>query len=195
MKKQDLIDSINCEYIGKDFPYVDNDLDQIELFINTIIEKIKAHTGLIIDDYTNTEGFSSFMEYKVHRLGAQQTEDLGKEELEKYTGLAIYVSKTFPAYTISNCEWEVRFKKKTFWKKRHYISSIATPMEPEDAGKNLTINLAKEIELIKSVFYENKITFLSAAELNQPLNFDIDIPTILNTPPYKVFDCLFYWED
>ena len=113
----------------------------------------------------------------------------GNERSEETNGLMIYLCRMAPYAIYSEGTWFKRFKNdKWILGGSHYI-------EPEEIGSKPKVNWEMEWTEIENILNQYGITILTREELDKKLDFDIRIPTILTEPPFRIFDCLFYWED
>lgn len=68
-------------------------------------------------------------------------------------------------------------------------------IEPEAVGSLPSGDWQFEVQQVKDILHEYGYISLTSQEVDIPLDFPIQVQTILADPPYRVFDCLFYWED
>jgi hypothetical protein len=75
------------------------------------------------------------------------------------------------------------------------IGSSGHYIEPEAIGSLPKGDWQYELQQVKDVLHSYGYVVLTSQEVDIPLDFAVQVPAILADPPYRVFDCLFYWED
>ena len=101
-----------------------------------------------------------------------------------YTGLIVLFSRlsNFYAYGEGDKTW-------------HKTGGSSYLPHADMVGSLKDIYNLQIIDKVNDLLAENGWQQLTKEYANQYLGFDISIPTILNDPPFKVFDAIFYWED
>ena len=136
-------------------------------------------------------GFSSYVHLylsKKDKSDVSITQN-GSLRMEETNGLMIYLCRLAPFSVYAKGTWHKTFNNDKWHSGgSHYI-------EPEDIGSLPNTSWNLELIDIKNILNQYGITSLTREELDKKLEFEIKIPTILSDPPFRVFDCFFYWED
>ena len=125
---------------------------------------------------------------KRNKSGTELISD-GNKKTEWTKGLSLYVSKLCPFWFIGGSEWTNTSENEK------WIGGSSGFLRPESVRLIDKALWQVQIEKFQRIFAGFGYSLLSEEDVNKPLWFDINIPTILTDEPYKVFDCFFYWED
>lgn len=191
-EKEYLIDLVN----GKscDFPpFSSGKWKTSDGFLKQVVGRMTdIKTIILTPDFDHYgSGYSSYVHIYLSKkdcsdLRITETGDLRTEEVD---GLMIYLCRLAPHAVYGQGTWTKTYKNGK-WQSgsSHYI-------HPEEIGTTPSTNWNAELIEIGNILNQFGITFLTKEELNVKLDFKVSIPTILGDPPFKVFDCFFYWED
>lgn len=159
---------------------------QVDAFYRLVIERVKQRAECLSlaewDHYGS--GYASYIEAFFYR----DTPDFAVDQPLRYgnerKGLVVLLSRLSPYYVFM--EYERRWHK-------HGGSSCLPDGTSVDV---LTAPAVSQLALqVQPVLDAQGLIRLHAADLAEPLQPGIRVPTILGDPPYTRFDALFYWED
>jgi hypothetical protein len=186
------------QIVGDFYPYNTGDWDETEKYIEALVGRIKGIPTLNVNadfDHFGT-GTASFVEvYATKRDGSltiarQEKTNDHLLTTETHEGLLIAISRVAPVAVMGSDKRTEKTKDGKFdsTSLSHIQSQIVDILPPGDWHN--------EIEQIKRLLDEFNIRLLDSFTIEQPLDFDANIRTVLNSSrTYKVFDALFYWED
>lgn len=173
---------------------VDGDLNpKMEGRVKTMIQNIKeanvANIRVESDSYGS--GFSSYFHVYVSKLDESDKNVRvdGAKRFEEIRGIMIYFCRLAPVAVLSSGKWGRTYQNnQDFGGYGHFIC-------PEDVITIPPKNWSEELTDIFRICEEFGYAFFTIEEVDRELEFELSIPTILSDPPYKIFDCFFYWED
>ena len=136
-------------------------------------------------------GFSSYVHLYLSKRDGSDVEitQIDDFRTKETNGLMMYLSRMAPYSVYAEGTWHETYNKDK-WQ-----SSSSHYIEPEDIGTLPGSDWITEVNEIKDVLKQYGVTLFTREELDKKLSFEINIPTILSDPPYRVFDCFFYWQD
>lgn len=188
-----LSDLVKGKSRGEFPPFSSGNWEKSDNYLKQIVSSLKDIKSIELDADFNHYG-SGFSSYVHIYLSKRDQSDVkisinGKLSTHETNGLMIYLCRLAPFAVYSEGKWIKTYRDEK-WQSgsSHYI-------EPEEIGTTPRIDWKHELIEINKVLDQFGMTFLAREELDIEIDFDITIPTILSDPPYKVFDCLFYWED
>jgi len=191
--KEYLTDIVKGKTKGDFPPFSKGKWKKSESYLRKIAGRLKDIKSIQVDaDFNHYgSGFSSYVHLYLSKKDKSDVQITQNDELktEETNGLMIYLCRMAPFAIYAKGTWHKTFNKgKWHSGGSHYI-------EPSNIGTTPQVNWENELIEITNILNQYGITFLTNEELNKRLEFEISIPTILSDPPFKVFDCLFYWED
>lgn len=169
--------------ISADLPFDNQDDESIRAFYEPIIQAADRCFDLRSQIEWNHYGcgYASFIDAWFYRAdqGGRLT-GLG----ERHIGIWILLSRTTRFFVMGQGEKS--------WSEKGgsgYLPSLDKVDEIDHwAIAALTVPLANK-------FTAAGLARLSRKDLEETLNSNCEVPTILSDPPYKLFDALFHWED
>ncbi|UOG76955.1 hypothetical protein MTX78_10215 [Hymenobacter tibetensis] len=179
--------------IGDFPPFNNGNINEVEIYIKTIIGRLKDNYQIIVEpDYTYYgSGFASYISVKISKKDKSDTRTTHeKNRVTEWTqGLLLYVSNLAPYWYYGASDWTVSTEN------GKYVGGSAEFLGP-DSINDIDYELWKtEIEKIKILFHQFRYNLLTKEELEKQVGFDLSIRTVLADKPYKVFDFFFHWED
>jgi hypothetical protein len=180
--------------VSGDFPPFDaGKIEPVEDYIGHILGAVNARKDLIVkadfDSYGS--GFASYVSVRISKKDKSDTRITNKGALrtEWTDGLLLYVSKLAPFWFWGGSDWTINYEGE---RETGGAGGFLSPESVHDLNRDLWDG---KIGRIEKVFADFGYVLLKENELNEPLRFEIKIPTILAGERYLVFDCFFYWED
>ena len=192
-EKEYLTDLVKGKTKGNFPPFSSGKWKKSDEYLKQIVGRLKDIKSIQIEaDFNHYgSGFSSYVHLYLSKRDKSDTKISQDGELrtEETNGIMMYLCRMAPFSVYGEGTWHKTFNKDK-WQSggSHYI-------EPEDIGTTPESDWNNELIEIKNILNQYGITILTEKELDKKLEFEINIPTILSDPPYRVFDCLFYWED
>jgi hypothetical protein len=99
-------------------------------------------------------------------------------------GIALYICKLAPVAVMG-----------AMTKTKSKNGGSSSFLCPEDLNKFPAGDWNSVIFEIKNKLEKQNFMLLEPKVLKRKMPFEVEIPTILGDPPYKIFDAFFYWED
>lgn len=174
---------IQGKRVGDFYPFIQGDDAQMEHYISHLVGEIGGLKGLLYEaDFDHYgSGFASYV--SVFLWKKEEEEVLANGEVSM-KGLWLYISRLAPVVIMGKGEMT-----------RHGSSGSSDFLASHTVCEWPSETWSKQIWAIKKIVEAYHYVILTKADVDQYLDFQIDIPTILSEPPYKVFDAHFYWED
>lgn len=192
-EKEYLTDLVKGKTKGDFPPFSSGKWERSDEYLKRIVEKLKGIESIQVEaDFDHYGcGFSSYVHLYLSKRDKSDCQITHDEELrtEKTNGLMMYLCRMAPFSVYAEGVWHKTFNKDKWHSgSSHFI-------DPGNIGSLPNLNWKTELIEIKNILNQYKITLLTREELDKKIEFEINIHTILSDPPYKVFDCLFYWVD
>lgn len=174
-------------------PFSTGEWEKSDPYLMQLIGRIKdIKTIEVYADFDHYgSGFSSYIPLnlsKKDRCDVKVSENGNLKSFET-NGLLMYLCRLAPFAIYGEGLWEATYNS------GKYQSGSSHFIEPEDVGSTPPFDWSNELNQIRNLLNQFRIKFLTKDTVDQPLDFKVDIPTIFSDPPYKIFDCFFYWED
>lgn len=170
-----------------DFPF-DQDEKEIEKFYNNLFPEIQrlSQTESKIEKDHYGSGYASFYDAWFYKPKNERFKIMTNSQNQAYVGLVILFHRELPFY--------VFMEGTKSWNKSTRSAGSYLPYWGDiDKLKNpAVISLAEQMQAILST---KNLIRLDYALLENSLNLNIKIPTLLNSGGYTYFDGLFFWED
>ncbi|MFC4632493.1 hypothetical protein ACFO3O_01135 [Dokdonia ponticola] len=192
-EKEYLTDLVKGKTKGDFPPFSSGKWKKSDEYLKQIVGRLKDIKSIQVEaDFNHYgSGFSSYVHLYLSKTDKSDTKISQDGELRtgETNGLMMYLCRMAPFSVYGEGTWHKTFNKdKGQSGSSHYI-------EPEDIGTTPESDWGIELNEIQNILNQYGISVLTKVELDKKLEFKISIPTILSEPPFKVFDCLFYWED
>lgn len=168
--------------ITNKWPWSTNDEATIDGNIRNIIAKVRQDVSLL--DKTEYghygSGYSSYVDCWLYREGMNFQFSTGNY----YWGLVVLFSRLSNYYVIGEGQ-------KT-WSEKGGSSYLPAFEFVDQVRQPATLSILDDV---CAVLNSQGLVRLYAAELSRVLSDEIQVPTILEDPPWRDFDAIFYWED
>ncbi|MCB0503351.1 MAG: hypothetical protein KDD32_11760 [Bacteroidetes bacterium] len=192
-EKEYLTDLVKGKTKGDFPPFSSGKWKKSDDYLKQIVGRLKDIQSIQVEaDFNHYgSGFSSYVHLYLSKRDKSDTQisNIGELRTEETNGLVIYLCRMAPFSIYAEGTWYKTFNKDK------WHSSGSHFIKPEDIGTLPIVDWYTELNEIKNTLNQYGIILLTREELDKKLEFEIKIPTILSDPPFKVFDCLFYWED
>ena len=189
---------ISKEPIGDMYPYNTKDREQIESYIQELVDTLNRSETLkceaMFDHYGS--GYASYVDLFCYKRNEKRKIKEDNEEVTIYLeGLVIYISRLAPVAIIGqdNLRSKTRFNTEEF--KDGLFSSFCMMCEPEEMIDESPKFMTDGYLEIKQKLADAGYSILHKEYLSQPLPFKTEIQTSTDPSQYKVFDAIFYWMD
>ncbi len=191
---EEYLRNLAADRVQGDFtPFNKNDIAKVKRYVKGMLGQLSDNKriNVVADFGSYGSGFASYINVKISKKDKSDTltQQKANRTEETTTGLLVYVSLLAPYWYFGGVEWFSSYKDK-----QHEGGSMPF-LTPNDIKKYNPALWSVEIEQITRLFEEFRYTLLSQKEVEQPLDFKVNIKTNLGEEPYTVFDCLFHWED
>lgn len=188
-----LIDIVNGKTKGDFPPFSTGKWKKTDKFLKTVVGRLQDIKSVNIKaDFNHYgSGFSSYVHLYLSKKDKSdvRTTEKGEFRTEETNGLMLYLCRLAPYAVYSEGNWSTTYNQNKWHSGgSHYI-------EVDAIGTTPKIDWSNELVEISNILNQYGISILTKEELIKPIDFEIQIPTILSDPPYSVFDCMFYWED
>lgn len=183
---------IRQEVISEQYPYSEQDDQALKNYLKAILAELeRANIRCKVEPDHFGSGYASYMQWFVYEESGVQVEEDRFTRTEYIKGLHVLISNLAPVIVIGNADQSSSYILKT----GAYSSGGQSVMcKPED----ITVEPARQqlAEQLERLFMKYQFTILRKEDLEAPLPFDADIPTIWREKrEYLVWDAVFYWED
>lgn len=184
---------IQGKVISNQYPYSELDDEVLKNYVKALhaeLKREKLQCEVETDHFGN--GYASYMQWFVYEQSVVEiTEDPWKRTVD-IKGLYVLISRLAPVVVIGNGSQLSTYLQET----DAYLSGAQSILsKPEDIEVNPEFQtLAQKLERL---FMKYHFTILRKEDLNSPLPFEAEIPTIWRdkNEPYFIWDAVFYWED
>ncbi|MFK8104666.1 MAG: hypothetical protein AB8G15_19230 [Saprospiraceae bacterium] len=192
-EKKYLTDLVNGKVKGELPPFASGQWEEVDSYLKRVVGRLKDIKAIsVVADFDHYgSGFSSYVPLNLSKRDQSDVEitEKGAERTEKTNGLILYLCRLAPIAIYGEGTWWNTFKMEK-WQ-----SGSASFLTSEVIETTPVTDWSAALVQINAILNQFGIRTLTQATVNQKLDFKINIPTILSDPPYKVFDCFFYWED
>lgn len=167
---------------------------KINHYVRKIVERLQQNTHLLVEaDFGSYgSGYASYIPIKLFKKDRSDTlATLQKQGITYRTaGLLLYVSRLAPYWFYGGANWLAHYEA------GRYQGGGNEFLEPEHPAAIDPQTWQTERQWLEAVLTHFRYALLTPEELVQPAPAAIThIPTVLADPPYRVFDCFFYWMD
>lgn len=188
---EEYLRNLASDKVQGDFtPFNTNDIGKVRHYIKVMLGRLSDNHNLNVEaDYKSYgSGFASYINIKISKKDKSDMTIVKEKNgtYEQIDGLYIYVSLLSPYWYFGKGYW---------WKNRLTGGSGDSFLQPEDINLFNKILWSRQVEEITNLFDEFRYRLLTEKEVEKQLWFNMNIKTVLNDPPYTVFDCFFHWED
>ncbi|GAF14189.1 hypothetical protein JCM19045_3490 [Bacillus sp. JCM 19045] len=186
---------IRGEILGDVFPYHTNDHQEVEKHLERLFYRIKRIHGVECEaDFDHYgSGYASFVEFFCHRKTDTKVLWTNNGIQEKETiGIIVNISRLAPVAIMGEDTRSQRVRVET----GEWLSGGNGLLIGDPRALQVSEDLKELARAIKLALHEYDIELLTKDQLDSPLPFKAEIPTILQEPSnYLVMDAIFYWED
>lgn len=187
---RDLVDGFAVSDV---YPYSTGNSRKIEKLLSQLVGRLSDIGSLSIDaDFDNYgSGYASYVSLEISK---RDKSDVIKEHHSNgvsltTNGLMVYLSRVAPVVVYGGAFWTKTYANgKETGGSSHFLEPDMLEDLPAKAWEC-------ELESIKTILTDYGFRIPFKEELARNLDFEINIPTLLGEPPYRVFDCFFYWMD
>lgn len=168
--------------ITDEWPWSTNDEATIDEHIKNIVAKVRLEVGLLDkSEYGHYgSGYSSFVDCWLYC----EDDIFQFASGNHYWGLVVLFSRLSKYYVIGEGQ-------KT-WHEKGGSSYMPAYEFVDQVRHPATLSIVDDV---CAVLNSQGLVRLSAEKLSGVLPDRIQVPTILDDPPWRVFDAIFYWED
>ncbi|MER1998216.1 MAG: hypothetical protein ABS882_00460 [Lysinibacillus sp.] len=184
---------IEGQVISDQYPYSEQSEEALKNYLKALqaeLKREKLQCEVEADHFGS--GYASYMQWFVYeQSGIEITEDPWKRTVD-IQGLHILISRLAPVIVIGNGTQSSTYLREA----DAYLSGAQSVFsEPEDI--NVSTEFQALAQKLERLFMKYHFTILRQEDLQVPLPFVADIPTIWRDKhePYLLFDTVFYWED
>ncbi|MBF7091205.1 hypothetical protein IUY40_06605 [Flavobacterium sp. ALJ2] len=178
---------------GDFYPFDTGEIDKVEDYIRQIVGRLKNNQKIIIEpdfDYYGS-GFASYINVRISKRDKSDSKiTTDKNRVTKCTkGLLLYISNLTPFWYYGTAEWDRTTENGVF---KSGSTGFLRPHSIDNIDTQLWTN---DIEKIKLVMSDFGYYLLTRQEVEDPIDFKVNMASNLIEKPTKVFDCFFHWED
>jgi len=181
------------EVVGAFYPFDSGEVHQVEDYIRQIITKIKKNKKIIVDaDFSYYgSGFASYIPVNVSKADYSDSQiSKDKNRLTKLTnGILLYISNLTPYWYYGAAEWSTTTENNVF------KSGSRGFLKPQDIDLLDQSVWGAEIKKITEILGDFGYSLARREDMEEILDFDLDIPGNLVGKQRKIFDCFFHWQD
>lgn len=183
---------IRQEIISEQYPYSAQDEKELKNYLKAILADLgRANIRCNVERDHFGSGYASYLQWFVYEESSVQVvEDRFMRTVETQ-GLHVLISRLAPVVVMGNGEEYSSYLLTT----DAYINGGQSVLSRPD---DLLIDpsLQKLANQLERLFMKYQFTILRKEDLEKPLSFEADIPTIwCDKGDYLVWDAVFYWED
>lgn len=163
-------------------PWASDDRSAVDAHLRTAVGLVAAQLGLQhrteFDSYGS--GYASFVDAWFHR----PTPEFQTGPGNSYAGLVVLLCSESPHFVLGEGEksWHDRGSS-SYLPDFDFIDQFTVPA------------VEALVPAVERILVDFGMIRLSKNDLAAALPADIEIPTILSDPPFRLFDAMFYWED
>lgn len=188
-----LTDLIKGKSRGEFHPFSTGKWKKSDKYLKQIVDRLKGVKSIELEaDFDHYgSGFSSYVHLYLSKSDKSDVKitEAGDSRTEWTNGLMLYLCRLAPFAIYSEGAWARKYVA------GKWHSACSHFIEPENIGTTPNYEWDGELFEITKIIEQFGITCLTKEVLDKFIDFEIMIPTILTDPPYRVFDCLFYWAD
>lgn len=169
-------------YTGESFAEIGNEVDY---FIKQVVNQFKNSKVITIEtefDHYGS-GFASYVDVFITKKDGSSIKEI--DDITWIQGVSLYLCRLAPVAV---------FGKNEKTKDKNGGGSFGFLRE-DNVGTTPEGNWEEIIDEVTNVLKQNQIQLLNRDLIMKPLEFEIEIHTILKDSNYNIFDVLFYWED
>ncbi|GAB5525460.1 MAG: hypothetical protein Roseis2KO_33320 [Roseivirga sp.] len=187
---RDLVDGFAVSDV---YPYSTRNNRKIEEFLSQLVGRLSDITSISIEADFNHYG-SGYASYVPLNISKRDKSDVIQEHHSQGVsltthGLMMNLSRVAPVAVYGGGHWTKAYTNgQETGGSSHFLEPEMLESLPSGAWEY-------ELNSIRVILAEYGINIPQKEELARSLNFEIDIPTLLGDPPFRVFDCFFYWMD
>lgn len=183
---EQLIRIIETKPVGNFYPYNTDeyDYDAVDEYISKVVGSLASIRSIEFEaDFESYgSGYASYVDVFCWKRDGSSSEQ--RDGVFWIDGIRIYICRLAPVAVMGVGQIT-----------KHDTGGSSDYIEPRFVNELPSSDWEDEIYQIKNILESNFLTILDREYVNQPLDFEAKIPTILADKPYKIFDALFYWED
>lgn len=186
--------NLAADKVQGDFtPFNKNDVQKVKRYVKGMLGRLSDNKRLVVEaDYSSYgSGFASYINVKISKKDKSdsQFQKKGNKTEVNTEGLLLYVSLLAPYWYFGGVKWFSSYLGTDFQ------GGTMPFLTPRDIRQYNAARWEEEVEHITRLFEEYRYTLLTEQEVEQALDFNVEIKSNLGEKPYTVFDCLFHWED
>ncbi|WP_040952045.1 hypothetical protein [Gorillibacterium massiliense] len=168
------------------YPYDNSPMKELEIdhYIKRVVGSLGSVNNLKVEvDFDSFgSGYASFVNIFCYKKDGSSTEILNG--IQTIEGLLLYISRHAPVATFGR-------SKVT----RHSHGGSFEFLSTNTIGRLPNGDWDQIEHSIRNILNDYGYILLTRDYLEQPIEFEISIPTIINENGYRIFDCFFFWED
>ncbi|MFK7692328.1 hypothetical protein [Paenibacillus sp. HJGM_3] len=177
---------VEQKFVSGTYPYDTYPMKENEIgsYIKKLVGNLSSISNLRVEADFNSygSGYASFVNIFCYKKDGSST--LINRGHQTIYGLLLYVCRHAPVAAYGRSEVT-----------RHSRGGSFEFLSTKSIGKLPEGNWNEVENRIKQVLNNYGYKLLKKEYLEQPIEFEISIPTIINEEGYRVFDCFFFWED
>lgn len=177
--------SIAQQPFGEFPPFKHGDAAGIEEYLQRVVADLTRSQRLQVEAEFNHygSGYASYVEVFCYKMRGLSTQEING--IRRIDGIKIYLSRLTPVAVMG-----------AGYKTRYAGGSTSDYLHGGTIGTIPPGDWKAEWNELQSKLVEcYNITLVDLDEMRTPLPFKAHVPTFFGSPPYTVFDALFYWED
>lgn len=183
---------IRQEIISEQYPYSTQDEQELKNYLKAILAELeRANIRCNVERDHFGSGYASYIKWFVYEESSIQVEEDRFRRNVETQGLHVLISRLAPVVVMGNGEEFRSYLRTTGAELGSGQSILSRPGE-----LNIDPTLQKLANQVERLFMKYQFTILRKEDLDKPLPFDADIPTLwCDKGEYLVWDAVFYWED
>ncbi|BBH24367.1 hypothetical protein Back11_57120 [Paenibacillus baekrokdamisoli] len=189
MKKDELTlkSIVQQKFVGEYYPYnleQKND-EEIDSYINNLVGGLSSIKNLKVEaDFNNYgSGYASFVNIFCYKKDGSSTEIIKGHTT--INGILLYVCRHAPVAAYGRSQ----VRRHSHGGSHEFLTTKLIATVPTGEWMEIENRIKEQLE-------NYHFGILSKDYLEEPIDFNISIPTIINEDEsYKIFDCFFFWED
>ena len=182
---------IRQEVISEQYPYSTRDEQELKNYLKAILdelERTKIRCKVATDHFGS--GYASYIQWFCHEDQHVEVKEYPSKRVEDIQGLHVLISRLTPVIMIGNAN-----ESSTYSLSSEYLGG-GNSMLDEPHQLVIEPRFEQLFNALVRMFMKYNFTVLRKEDVELPLPFDADIPTLSRDKrKYLVWDAIFYWED
>ena len=188
---EQLMAMIRQEVISDVYPYSMGNEHELKNYLKAIFAELKRsniHCKVEIDHFGS--GYASYIQWFCYEDQHVEVKEYPSKRVEDIQGLHVLISRLTPVIMIGNAN-----ESSTYSLSSEYLGG-GNSMLDEPHQLVIEPRFEKLFNVLVRIFMKYNFTVLRKEDVELPLPFDADIPTLSRGKrKYLVWDAIFYWED